>query len=111
MLQHANDSINTLKDIDLVRHVIDIMNKFSVEAGSKLNIQRSECMLFRPLRNVCNHIDGIRITTEPVKILGIDLGHIKEQSLEKNWQDRIDNMSKMFDSSEKRRLTLFGKKK
>ena len=49
---------------------------------------------------MCNDIDGIRITTEHVKILGIDLGHIKEQSLEKNWQDRIDNMSKMLDSSE-----------
>lgn len=85
MLQHADDSTNTLKDIDSVRHVIDIINKFSVVAGPKLNIQRSKCMLFRPLRNVCNHIDGIRIiTSEPVKILGIDLGHIKEQCLEKN---------------------------
>ena len=84
MFQHANDSTNTLKDIDSVRRVNDIINKFSVVARPKLNIQRSKCMLIRPLRNVCNHIDGIRITTEPVKILGIDLGHIKEQSLEKN---------------------------
>ena len=60
---------------------------------------------------MCNHIDGIRITTEPVKILDIDLGHIKEQSLEKNWQDRIDNMSKMLDSSENRRLTFLEKEK
>ena len=67
-------------------------------------------MLIRPLRNVCNHIYGIRITTEPVKILGIDLGHIKEQCLEKNWQDKIDNMSKMLDSRGKRKLTRFGKR-
>ena len=58
---------------------------------------------FRTIKNVCNHINGIRVTTEPVKILGIYLGHNKEQCLEKNWQDKIDNMSKMLDSWEKRR--------
>ena len=41
---------------------------------------------FRTIKNVCNHINGIRVTTEPVKILGIYLGHNKEQCLEKNWQ-------------------------
>ena len=71
MLQLADDSTNTLKDINSVRHVIDIKNIFSVVAGPKLNIKKSECMLLGPLRNVCNHIDGIRVTTEPVKILGI----------------------------------------
>ena len=33
MLQHANDSTNTLKEIDSVRLVDDKMNKFSVVAG------------------------------------------------------------------------------
>ena len=50
MLQHADDSTNTLKDINSVRHVIDIVNKFSVVAGPKLNIQKSECMLLGPLK-------------------------------------------------------------
>ena len=98
MLQHADDSTIILKDIKSVRHVI--VSKFSVLAGPKLNIQKSECMLLGPLLNVCNHNDGSRVTTQPVKILGIYLGHNKEQRLEKNWQDKIEKMSKMVDSWE-----------
>ena len=50
LLQHADDSTNTLKDINSAKHVIDIVNNFSVVAGPKLNIQKSECMLLGPLK-------------------------------------------------------------
>ena len=49
MLQHADDSTNTLNDINSVRHVNDKVNKYSVVTGPNLNIQKSECMLLGQL--------------------------------------------------------------
>ena len=68
-------------------------------AGPQLNVQKSECMLLKSWRNVCNHIEGIRVTTETVKILGFYLDKNKEQYFEKIRQDKND-MFKMLDSWE-----------
>lgn len=62
-----------------------------------------------PLKNSLQYVDGIRMTNNPVKSLGIFLGHDKEANDEKNWLNTLKEFEKTLDSWRIRKLTLFGK--
>lgn len=49
------------------------------------------------------------MTNNPVKSLGIFLGHDKEANDEKNWLNKLKEFEKILDSWRIRKLTLFGK--
>lgn len=62
-----------------------------------------------PLKNSLQYVDSIKMTNNPVKSLGIFLGHDKEANDEKNWLNKLKEFEKILDSWRIRKLTLFGK--
>lgn len=58
-------------------------------SGTKLNIEKNRRYPFRATEKSLQYIDGIRITNNPVKSLGIFLGHDKEANDEKNWLNKL----------------------
>ena len=56
----------------------------------------------------CTHF-GIKWPTEPIRCLGIYVGHDKRMKYEHNWSTKIDRFKNVLTSWKCRQLTLFGK--
>ena len=109
LLQHADDASLPLANIESMENAIDIINKFCKSSGMKLNIEKTEAILVGPLKNKYNSLYGAKITNEPIRCLGIYLGHDSKKCYEKNWNDKVKNLEKKLDIWKNRKLTLFGK--
>ena len=108
-LQHADDCTLPVKNAESLRAAILIIKNFGKVSGTKLNIEKTEGILLGPLKNSLEYIDGIRMTNDSVKSLGIFLGHDKVSNNEKNWLNKLKEFEKILDSWRIRKLTLFGK--
>lgn len=108
-VQHADDCTFPLKNVESLKDAIRIIEKFGRMSGTKLNIEKTEGILLGPLKNSLQYVDGIKMTNNPVKSLGIFLGHDKESNDEKNWLNKLKEFEKILDSWRIRKLTLFGK--
>lgn len=73
-------------------------------SGTKLNVEKTEGILLRPLKNSLQYVDGIKTTNNTVKSLGIFLGHDKEAIHEKNWLNKLKEFEKILDSWRIRKL-------
>ena len=75
----------------------------------KLNLSKTECILLGPLKGQYTNIDNITVNNTCVKVLGIHIGHDKDLCYKNNWNKKIDDVEKLFESWKKRKLTIFGK--
>lgn len=71
-----------------------------------MKIEKTEGSLLGPLKNSLQYVDDIKMTNNPVKSLGIFLGHDKEANDEKNWLNKLQELEKIRDSWRIRKLTL-----
>ena len=55
------------------------------------------------------NIKGLKHEKEPIRCLGIYVGHDKDKCEDFNWKEKIKKMEKLLKSWEYRNLTLFGK--
>ena len=72
-IQHAN----TLKNIDSVNKALETVRNFCIHAGSKIDINKTECILLGPLKSLLDELNGIRVTIGAVRCLGFHIGHDK----------------------------------
>ena len=98
-----------LKNINAIGHDVETIDIFCKHAGSKINIDKTECILFGNLRGMYNNINGIHVNTTVIKCLGIYIGHDKEECYNRNWMKIYHDMEKLFESWKKRKLTIIGK--
>lgn len=108
-IQHADDVTLALKNISSLNVAIRTVEEFCKHAGSKVNINKTQCILLGSLKDKYNNISGIDVTNDAVRCLGIYIGHNKNQCYELNWLHSFQNMEKLFESWKKRKLTIFGK--
>ena len=92
-----------------VEHAVETIDVFCRHAGSKININKTECILMGNLAGKYDNIQGINVNTNVVKCLGIYIGHNKEECYIKNWMDVYHGIEKLFESWKKRKLTILGK--
>lgn len=98
-----------LKDKNSLDLSLKIINEFCNHAGSKININKTECILLGGLKDMYDEINGIKATHKAVRCLGIYIGHDKEECYNKNWMKIYHDMEKLFESWKRRKLTVFGK--
>lgn len=108
-IQHADDMTLSLKNIDSLKQAIKTIDIFCKLAGSKINLSKTECVLLGTLKNQYNNVEGIHVTNQSVKCLGIHIGHDKIECYNKNWMKIFHEMETLFESWKKRKLTIFGK--
>ena len=108
-VQHADDLILALKNIVSVEHAVETIDVFCRHAGSKININKTECILMGNLAGKYDNIQGINVNTNVLKCLGIYIGHNKEEFYIRNWMDNYHDIEKLFESWKKRKLTILGK--
>lgn len=84
-IQHADDLSIALKDEMSIKHALEVLNEFCKHAGSKININKTECILLGTLKNLYDELYGIKTTNKAVRCLGIFIGHDKVECYNKNW--------------------------
>ena len=109
LLQHADDASLPLLDVKSMENAIILINDFSKVSGMRLNMKKTEAILLGPLKNRYTTLYDVKITNDPVRCLGIYIGHDIEKCYEKNWIEKIHKLEKMLNMWKKRKLTLFGK--
>ena len=107
--QHTDDLTVILRNIMSLSHALDTIKEFCKHAGSKVNIEKTECILLGPLKENFNNTFNIKVNTTCLKCLGIYLGHDKDECFKRNWENTMKDMEKLFESWKKRKLTIFGK--
>ena len=110
IIMYADDATICVRDLTSIKHAIDIVNTFSNYAGPKLSIKKTRGIWLGPLKDHGYRLfESIKWTGNPVKCLGIYIGHNKEQCFKLNWTKRITQMKNAVTHWSKRGLTLFGR--
>ena len=108
--QYADDATILVRDIESIPLVMKCIDKFSRFAGPALNLKKTKGIWLGCLKNL-----GIRLkynivwTGNPVKCLGIYIGHNANKCYKANWTDKIVNIERLLMIWSKRNLSLFGK--
>jgi len=109
LAQYADDSTLTLTTIESIGASLDTVNKFCEISGMKLNMQKSEGIWLGPFRNNPKCFNGIKFTNEPIRILGLYIGHDVQKCHDENWLRKLNRVKNCIHVWKSRKLTLFGK--
>ena len=108
--QYADDATIFIKDLESVSEVVNCIQRFSKHAGPELNLKKTKGIWLGPLKNL-----GLRLhcnivwTGNPVKCLGIYIGHDSEKCFKLNWLSKIEQVESVLKKWAKRKISLFGK--
>ncbi len=108
-VQHADDLTLMLKDELSVSKSLETVHDFCNHAGSKVNLNKTECILLGKLKDKYDNICGIKTSNNAIRCLGIYKGHNKIECYNKNWTDKYNQIQRLFELWKKRKLTIFGK--
>ena len=109
LAQYADDSTLTLTSIDSINASMKTINDYCNVSGMKLNIAKTEGIWLGSLKGNPNLFHGIHFTKNPVRILGIYIGHDKDKCYDENWVRKINKLKNCIHVWKSRKLTLFGK--
>jgi hypothetical protein len=107
--QYADDTYMLLSDIESIKETLNMINEFSRIAGPKLNMKKTEGIWLGAYKQFPKNVYGISFTNEPVRCLGIYVGHNKDKCYEKNWIDKMEKMEKILNIWKRRQLSMQGK--
>jgi hypothetical protein len=93
----ADDATFFLANDRSVGLLIEQMNIFGKLSGLRVNIEKTEIMKIGSHKNSDNHVYGIEPTKEPVKMLGIFVGHSNDKCYQYNLQPRIAKLKDKLD--------------
>ncbi len=111
ILQYADDGVLFFNNLKEMQRGIKLINKFGKLAGTTLNLSKCEGLWLGRRKNEqlrCS-LFGIKWPVDPIRCLGIFIGHDKKRIYELNWSQKIDAFKKVLDNWKCRKLTLFGK--
>ncbi len=109
LTQYADDTCLFLRDQDDIKHALRNINIFSQISGLKLNLTKTEGLSLGRNFQMKQNSDGIKWPDEPIRYLGIFIGHDAKICSTLNWENKIDKIQKLIDSWRTRHLTLQGK--
>ena len=107
--QYDDDTTITVRDLESVAHALNIISDFGDVSGLKLNRDKCEGILLGGLKNSVHELHGIKFSNEPVRCLGIHIGHNVIKCNELNWLPKVKKIESLLEVWKTRNLTLFGK--
>jgi hypothetical protein len=107
--QFADDTCIYLKNLEQVERCIECINQFSNVSGLKLNLRKTDGLCIGTLRNIKPNITYIQWPDDPIRYLGIYIGHDADKCQTLNWQNKLDKMQKLVDSWRTHHLSIIGK--
>ena len=110
IVQFADDSTIIVGNLSSIKHVLNVICNFSKYAGLKLNMSKTKGIWLGPLKELgLRKYEGLTWTGNPVKCLGIYIGHKHEKCVYLNWTQKLKMMEKTLQRWKMRQLTLEGK--
>lgn len=108
--QYADDATFFIQDAQAVKHLLCLLERFSVLSGLRINVHKSHLLLLGKHKDPPSSIGGIK-TTDQVKILGIVYkAHMREdEHFALNFEDRIFKIQQICCAWINRILSLKGK--
>ena len=95
----ADDSTFFLRDILLVKELINSLNQFYHFSGLKVNIGKCEIAAIGSLKAVTEAVCALKsadLSNDTIKILGIHLSYKKKVQMQNNFITTIKKYSKFF---------------
>ena len=83
-IHHADDLTLALKDSMCLQSALGTISDFRLHAGSKINLNKTVCILPVRLKANYNEKHGIKVVKKTLRCLGIYIGHDKKDRFNKN---------------------------
>ena len=109
LTQFADDLTCSLSDIQSGKDLFKLIKKFEICSGLKLNISKTEALWIGKDKNKTEKPFNIKWSTKPIKILGIYIGHNKEEVYKANFEPPLRLLDKQLALWKRRALSLKGK--
>ena len=110
IIQYADDATICVQDLKSIENTISIVEHFSRCAGPKLNLKKTKGIWLGSLKDLgLRKYGNILWTGNPVKCLGIFIGHKKDKCNKLNWDRKLDKIENNINLWSKRNISLFGK--
>lgn len=112
ILQYADDTTLMIRNDRSLQEALKDIQSFSHITGLKLNQQKTIAMWIGSMREKDQTLGNLSMikNDETMKILGIHFNASREASLiERNWTEKVENLTKIVKLWQKRRLSLTGK--
>ena len=106
--QLADDMTCFLKDIESVKAILQLFEKFRICAGLKVNIDKTKAKCLGSLQ-ITNDSCGLDWTTSSIHLLGVTLTGNEDDHYIMNFKKRLKCMQNLFISWKTRNLSLKGK--
>ena len=112
IVQYADDTTLCVRDIKSVEHSIELIQNFSDVAGPKLDLRKTKGIWLGDLKDLgIRKCKELTFTGNPVKCLGIYIGHKVDKCRKLNWDDKLEKIKKAIVQYRQRQLTLFERAK
>lgn len=111
-LQHADDAMLFVSRPDEVHPALNTVKDFGKVSGLSLNISKTEGIWLGKDRDRYSNdvaLAGIKWPNEPVRCLGIYVGHDYDKCIDLNWTSKLEKIQRLLSQWRTRDLTLFGK--
>jgi hypothetical protein len=111
IVQYADDTTIFVKNTHELNVAIEILKQFGAVAGTELNMAKCEGLWLGSTKNRqqgCS-LHGMKWPIEPIRYLGIYIGHNKRQCHKLNFDMKLLQIDEIIKQADKRTLTLFGK--
>ena len=106
LTQFADDLTCLLSDIQSGKELFKLINKFEICSGLKLNISKTEALWIGKDKNKTEKPFNIKWSTKPIKVLGIYIGHNKEEAYRANFEPPLQLLDKQLALWKRRSLSL-----
>jgi hypothetical protein len=106
--QFADDTCLYLNGVNSLENAVKVFEDFYRYAGLKLNIEKTE-IIWLGKNNRIGKILDIKITQNPVKILGVWMCKNPSETITINFEERVNKFKALIDSWSYRNITIKGK--
>ena len=108
LIQFADDTAATVKDKDSVKVFFDLLSKFELCSGLKVNREKTEAMWIGACRN--SGLKPFGFTWKKcIKVLGIYLSYDEKEMIDKNYKEKVQDTKNNIALWKCRNLSFIGK--
>lgn len=110
IVQYADDVTFCVRDVKSIDKVVQTLEHFGIFSGLTLNVTKTKGIWLGELKDYGLRVHcNIQWTGNPIKVLGIYIGHNKIKCAKLNWESKVDKITSVLQNWNKRKISLFGK--